>query len=170
MLFTVRDCLSGKYFFSSTPKEVPHKIYTRAGLGEPFRNAHSAQKLQLLVGTMIKDQPLFIKGVDETNQELMKESAFGAMGMFTFIFTSSVIYQCLHRNKNDEDTIRCQGYMRPSHQMAMSDYQVEMPHAYSYRDDPGNIVHHSDGEEDGGDETEEDDEGETAHQEIDLLS
>lgn len=136
---------------------------------ECFRNTLPLQ-IKLLVGTMIKDQPLFIKGIDETNQELMKESAFGAMGMFTFIFTSSVVYQCLHRNENDEDSIRCQGYMRPSHQMAMSDYQVEMPHAYSYRDDPGDIVHHSDGEEDDGDDIEEDDEGETAHQEIDLLS
>ena len=54
--------------------------------------------------------------------------------------------------------------------MAMSDYQVEMPHAYSYRDDPGHIVHHSDEEEDDGDDAEEDVEDETAHQEIDLLS
>ena len=84
------------------------------------------------MGSMIKHQPLFIKGIDETNQELTKENAFGAMGMFIFLFASSVLYLCLHKNQNDEHAIRAQGYMRPGMQsggMRMSDYQVELPHS-----------------------------------------
>ena len=82
---------------------------------------------------MIKNQPLFIKGINEHNQELTKESAFGAMGMFIFLFSSSVIYLCCHKSRDDEHAIRSQGYMRPLHQSAggqhMSDYQVELSHS-----------------------------------------
>ena len=86
---------------------------------------------QLYVGLMIKHQPLFIKGISEENQELTKESAFGAMGMFIFLFTSSVLYLCFNKNRNSEDTLRSQGYMRPGSSlsrggMRMSDYQVSM--------------------------------------------
>jgi len=86
------------------------------------------------VGTMIKKQPLFIKGIDSSNQELMKESAFGAMGMFIFLFTSSVLYIFFHKQRDDEHAIMAQGYMRPQHQggrLRMSDYQVELPHSTS---------------------------------------
>lgn len=81
---------------------------------------------------MIKYQPLFIKGIDASNQELTKESAFGAMGMFIFLFTSSVLYLCFHKHHDDEHLLRSQGYMRPQMQaggMRMSDYQVELPHS-----------------------------------------
>jgi len=84
------------------------------------------------VGSLIKNQPLFIKGIDESNQELTKESAFGAMGMFIFLFTSSVLYLCFHKHHDSEHAIRAQGYMRPHMQsggMRMSDYQVELPHS-----------------------------------------
>lgn len=83
---------------------------------------------------MIKHQPLFIKGISEENQELTKESAFGAMGMFIFLFTSSVLYLCCNKNRDSEQVIRSQGYMRPgssSGGMRMSDYQVELPHSVS---------------------------------------
>lgn len=79
---------------------------------------------------MIKNQPLFIKGIDESNQEHTKESAFGAMGMFIFLFTSSVLYLCCHKRHDDEHAIRAQGYMRPQMQAGgqrLSDYQVELP-------------------------------------------
>eukprot|EP00581_Thalassiosira_minuscula_P014923 CAMPEP_0183729714 /NCGR_PEP_ID=MMETSP0737-20130205/31008_1 /TAXON_ID=385413 /ORGANISM="Thalassiosira miniscula, Strain CCMP1093" /LENGTH=144 /DNA_ID=CAMNT_0025961979 /DNA_START=149 /DNA_END=583 /DNA_ORIENTATION=+ len=85
------------------------------------------------VGSMIKHQPLFIKGIDHTNQELTKESAFGAMGMFIFIFTLSSVYLCLHRRPAEYE-IKAQGYMRPQMQGGrhrMSDYQVELPHSAS---------------------------------------
>lgn len=100
--------------------------------------------LQGFAGTMIRDQPIFIKGVNETNQELMKESAFGAMGMFIFLFSSSVIYLFLHRKHQSEDDIMARGYMRPPMQssgaMRMSDYQVELPrseHGSPYNSDEG---------------------------------
>ena len=91
--------------------------------------------MQAFVGLMIKNQPLYIKGIDESNQELTKESAFGAMGMFMFIFTASVIYLCYlryhKRYDGSEHAIRSQGYMRPGSAsgMRMSDYQVELPHS-----------------------------------------
>mmetsp|Transcript_8394 Transcript_8394/g.18814 ORF Transcript_8394/g.18814 Transcript_8394/m.18814 type:complete len:198 (-) Transcript_8394:372-965(-) len=86
------------------------------------------------VGLMIKHQPLYIKGIDASNQELTKESAFGAMGMFLFLFTSSVLYLCFHKHHDEEHSIRAQGYMRPQMQaggMRMSDYQVELPRSVS---------------------------------------
>jgi len=86
------------------------------------------------VGLMIKHQPLFIKGIDDTNQEVMKESAFGAMGMFIFIWSSSVIYICIHKNRDEEGAIRAQGYMRPHMQAGgqrLSDYEVEIPYSES---------------------------------------
>lgn len=80
---------------------------------------------------MISKQPLYIKGINASNQELMKESAFGAMGMFIFLFSTSVIYLCYNSNRDEEHHIRSQGYMRPRmHQQrgaAMSDYLVELP-------------------------------------------
>jgi hypothetical protein len=101
---------------------------------------------------MIKHQPIFIKGIIEENQELTKESAFGAMGMFIFLFTSSVLYLCLQRNRNSEHAIRSQGYMRPGSAsgMRMSDYQVELPHSAS-----GGGVQHSSHSEDEVDEHDE---------------
>jgi len=86
---------------------------------------------------MIKHQPLYIKGIDASNQELTKESAFGAMGMFLFLFTSSMLYLCLHKHRDDEHAIRSQGYMRPQMQargMRMSDYQVELPRSVCDQD------------------------------------
>ncbi|KAL7513847.1 hypothetical protein ACHAXN_012476 [Cyclotella atomus] len=78
------------------------------------------------VGTMISRQPLYIQGINPTNQEITKESAFGAMGMFIFLFGTSTIYLCYH--KNEEDTIRSQGYMRPGQRdLRISDYEVEIP-------------------------------------------
>lgn len=62
---------------------------------------------------MIKYQPLFILGIDKNNQELTKESAFGAMGMFIFLFSISVIYLCLQKRHDTELMIRSQGYIRP---------------------------------------------------------
>jgi hypothetical protein len=62
---------------------------------------------------MIKYQPLFILGIDKNNQELTKESAFGAMGMFIFLFSISVIYLCLQNRRDSELLIRSQGYIRP---------------------------------------------------------
>merc|ERR1712157_692150 len=91
--------------------------------------------MALFVGTMIKNQPLLIKGIDQTNQEITKESAFGAMGMFAFIFASSVLYLYMHRNKNDEHAIRSRGYMRPTNQHGLSDFQVEMPFSSVHGDD-----------------------------------
>ena len=87
---------------------------------------------------MIKHQPLFIKGIDESNQELTKESAFGAMGMFIFLFSSSVIYLCVHKQRDDEHAIRAQGYMRPHMQaggMRLSDYQVELSFSEGHNSD-----------------------------------
>eukprot|EP00584_Thalassiosira_punctigera_P012510 CAMPEP_0172570848 /NCGR_PEP_ID=MMETSP1067-20121228/129154_1 /TAXON_ID=265564 ORGANISM="Thalassiosira punctigera, Strain Tpunct2005C2" /NCGR_SAMPLE_ID=MMETSP1067 /ASSEMBLY_ACC=CAM_ASM_000444 /LENGTH=147 /DNA_ID=CAMNT_0013363041 /DNA_START=275 /DNA_END=718 /DNA_ORIENTATION=+ len=84
------------------------------------------------VGSMIKNQPLFIKGIDMSNQERTKESAFGAMGMFIFSFSSSVLYLCYHKHHDEEHAIIAQGYMRPQMQAGgtrMSDYQVELPHS-----------------------------------------
>lgn len=81
-----------------------------------------------LVGSMIKHQPFFIKGIE--NQELAKESAYGAMGMFVFLFCSSVLYIFIHKPRDEEDAILAQGYMRPQMQAGrarMSDYQVELP-------------------------------------------
>ena len=97
------------------------------------------------MGLMIKNQPLYIKGIDESNQELTKESAFGAMGMFMFIFTASVIYLCYlryhKRYDGSEHAIRSQGYMRPHMQaaggMRLSDYQVELSRS-------GSSLHNSD--------------------------
>merc|ERR1712183_766181 len=77
------------------------------------------------VGSVIKHQPLFIKGIDD--QELAKENAFGAMGMFMFIFFSSVLYIFFHK-RPDDDHIMAQGYVRPQHRAGatrLSDYQVE---------------------------------------------
>ena len=88
--------------------------------------------MQAYAGSMIKYQPLFIKGINESNQELTKESAFGAMGMFIFLFSSSVLYLCFHKHHDEEHAIRSQGYMRPQMQAGgqrMSDYQVELPHS-----------------------------------------
>lgn len=96
---------------------------------------------QLYVGMMISKQPLYIKGIDSTNQEITKESAFGAMGMFIFLFSSSVVYLCYNKHHDEEHDIRSRGYMRPGSQgsevgvtsrggfrdLRMSDYQVEMP-------------------------------------------
>ena len=53
---------------------------------------------------MIKHQPLFIKGIDESNQELTKESAFGAMGMFIATFAVSVI-GILRTSPNEKEDI-----------------------------------------------------------------
>jgi len=79
------------------------------------------------VGSMIKHQPLFIKGIDDI--ELAKENAYGAMGMFMFIFCSSVLYMCFYTNRSEEHTIMAQGYMRPQLQAGgarLSDYEVEL--------------------------------------------
>ena len=81
------------------------------------------------MGTMIKNQPLYIKGIDASNQELTKESAFGAMGMFIFLFSSSAIYICCYKNRDNEHHLRSQGYMRPSgvQRLGSRDYHVELP-------------------------------------------
>ena len=84
------------------------------------------------MGTIIKYQPLFIMGIDKSNQELTKESAFGAMGMFMSLFISSVIYLCLHKHRDEELVIRSQGYMRPQLQgggTMRNNYLVELPHS-----------------------------------------
>ena len=85
------------------------------------------------MGTMIKKQPLYIKGIDNSNQELTKESAFGAMGMFIFLFTSSAIYICCYKNRDEEHHLRKQGYMRPSamQRLGSRDYHVELPYSPS---------------------------------------
>ena len=84
------------------------------------------------MGTIIKYQPLFIMGINKSNQELTKESAFGAMGMFMFLFISSSIYLCLHKHRDEELVIRSQGYMRPQLQgggAIRNNYLVELPHS-----------------------------------------
>eukprot|EP00985_Skeletonema_marinoi_P025501 scaffold18825_cov125-Skeletonema_marinoi.AAC.3 len=88
---------------------------------------------EAFVGTMIKNQPLYIKGIDASNQELTKENAFGAMGMFIFLFSSSAIYICCYKHRNNEHEIRSQGYMRPSamQRLGSRDYHVELPHSPS---------------------------------------
>lgn len=85
------------------------------------------------VGVMIKHQPLYIKGIDASNQELTKQNAFGAMGMFIFLFTSSAIYICFYKHRDDEHDLRSQGYMRPSamSRLGSRDYHVELPHSLS---------------------------------------
>lgn len=117
-------------------------------------------------GCMIKYQPLFILGIDKDNQELTKESAFGAMGMFVFLFSLSVIYLCLHKNRNEDLAIRSQGYMRPQLQggggMSRDQMFVELPVAQnslddldfesSYRDNPTPSA--SDSFDEDGDESE----------------
>jgi len=79
------------------------------------------------VGSMIKHQPLFIKGIDD--MELAKKNVYGAMGMFMFIFCSSVLYICFYKNRSEEHAIMAQGYMRPQLQAGgarLSDYEVEL--------------------------------------------
>lgn len=85
------------------------------------------------VGTMIKNQPLYIKGIDSSNQELTKENAFGAMGMFIFLFTSSAIYICFYKHRDNDRHLRSQGYMRPRamQRLGSRDYHVELPHSPS---------------------------------------
>jgi hypothetical protein len=61
---------------------------------------------QFFVGMMISKQPLYIQGINPTNQEITKESAFGAMGMFIFLFSTSVVYLCYHKFHDEEDVIR----------------------------------------------------------------
>jgi hypothetical protein len=95
------------------------------------------------VGTMIKIQPIFIKGINESNQEITKESAFGAMGMFIFSFTLSTAYLCwrkfLGNDQNDECAIRARGYMRPLNLQHGSGSLVELPNS--------DTLVHSDSEE-----------------------
>jgi len=93
----------------------------------------TSPNIQAFVGTMIKNQPLYIKGIDASNQELTKENAFGAMGMFIFLFSSSAIYICCYKHRNNEHQIRSQGYMRPSamQRLGSRDYHVELPHSPS---------------------------------------
>ena len=55
---------------------------------------------------MISKQPLYIQGINPSNQEITKESAFGAMGMFIFLFSSSMVYLCYHKCRDEEDVIR----------------------------------------------------------------
>lgn len=85
------------------------------------------------MGIMIKNQPLYIKGIDASNQELTKESAFGAMGMFIFLFSSSAIYICCYKNRDKDHHLRSQGYMRPNgvSRLNSRDYHVELPHSPS---------------------------------------
>lgn len=76
---------------------------------------------------MIKHQPFFIKGIDD--MELAKKNAYGAMGMFMFIFCSSVLYIWFYKNRSEEHAIMAQGYMRPQLQAGgarLSDYEVEL--------------------------------------------
>jgi hypothetical protein len=89
--------------------------------------------MQAFVGTMIKNQPLYIKGIDASNQELTKENAFGAMGMFIFLFTSSAIYICFYKHRDNDRHLRSQGYMRPRamQRLGSRDYHVELPHSPS---------------------------------------
>ena len=55
---------------------------------------------------MISKQPLYIQGINSSNQEITKESAFGAMGMFIFLFSTSIVYLCYHKCHDEEDNIR----------------------------------------------------------------
>ena len=55
---------------------------------------------------MISNQPLYIKGIGSENQEITKQSAYGAMGMFIFLFSSSMIYLCYHKRRDEEYNIR----------------------------------------------------------------
>ncbi|KAL9181219.1 hypothetical protein ACHAXT_010024 [Thalassiosira profunda] len=89
---------------------------------------------------------MLFTGIDESNQELTKESAFGAMGMFIFLFSSSVIYLCLHKQRDDEHAIRSQGYMRPGMQaggLRLSDYQVELSFSEGHNSDDEESEHES---------------------------
>eukprot|EP00804_Cyclotella_cryptica_P014780 CCRYP_020121-RB/>CCRYP_020121-RB protein AED:0.27 eAED:0.27 QI:285/1/1/1/1/1/2/470/184 len=104
--------------------KLPHKHSYRA----------SIIPCQFFVGTMISKQPLYIQGINSSNQEITKESAFGAMGMFIFLFSSSMIYLCYHKCHDEEEIIRSQGYVRPGQRaLRISDYevQVEIPSAAS---------------------------------------
>lgn len=112
---------------------------------------------------MIKIQPIYIKGISESNQEITKESAFGAMGMFIFLFTLSVVYLCYRKYRreyddHDENAIRARGYMRPLNlQSRSSNNGVELPNA-------GISALHSDSEEEEDDDemlNDEDDEFQT---------
>ena len=100
---------------------------------------------------MIKIQPIYIKGISVSNQEITKESAFGAMGMFIFLFTLSIVYLCFRKYRreydiHDENAIRARGYMRPLNlQSRSSNGGVELPNS-------GISAFHSDSEEEGGDE------------------
>lgn len=84
---------------------------------------------------MIKIQPIYIKGINVSNQEITKESAFGAMGMFIFLFTLSVVYLCYRKYRreyddHDEHAIRARGYMRPLNLQSRSNNNgVELPNA-----------------------------------------
>lgn len=83
----------------------------------------------LLIGTMISRQPLYIKGINKENQELTKESAFGAMGMFLFLFTLSLFYLCCVKGIRGNSRGMHPGYMRPMRPpppRGLSDYQVEL--------------------------------------------
>ena len=73
-----------------------------------YNHSHRASitLCQFFVGTMISKQPLYIQGINATNQEITKESAFGAMGMFIFLFSSSMIYLCYHKCYDEEEIIR----------------------------------------------------------------
>jgi len=80
---------------------------------------------------MISKQPLYIKGIGPHNQELTKESAFGAMGMFLFLFTLSLFYLCCIKGirGGGEGEGRHRGYMRPMRPpppRGLSEYQVEL--------------------------------------------
>ena len=95
---------------------------------------------------MIKIQPIYIKGISVSNQEITKESAFGAMGMFIFLFTLSIVYLCFRKYRreyddHDEYAIRARGYMRPLNlQSRSSNGGVELPNS-------GMSALHSDSEE-----------------------
>jgi len=107
---------------------------------------------------MIKIQPIYIKGIDLSNQELTKESAFGAMGMFIFLFTLSVVYLCfrkIRRESHDEHAIRARGYMRPLNLQSRSSNGVELPNSGI-----ASAVH-SDSEEEDDEHGDHDDEFET---------
>jgi hypothetical protein len=97
--------------------------------------------MQAYAGCMIKYQPLFILGIDKDNQELTKESAFGAMGMFIFLFSISTIYLCLQKRRDTERMIQSQGYIRPPQPQGggiigrRNQMFVELPVANSFDDD-----------------------------------
>ncbi len=84
---------------------------------------------------MIKIQPIYIKGISVSNQEITKESAFGAMGMFIFLFALSIVYLCFRKYRreyddHDENAIRARGYMRPLNlQSRSSNGGVELPNS-----------------------------------------